>query len=143
MIFEQSMSSQKVPLLQAQNCAQFLEKLLLFSLGWWEWGGVVHPGKWPPRFGKIKETPPLVAGLQHTPEMGCVVHYVYIFRAAREKDMDSLKKNKLKIKSVEKTFSWTIGRNVGHPLFGLRWLTSVPPGHSSNLTRHEFKYIKS
>jgi len=91
-IFEQSVSLWTVPLLQTQKRARFPEKLLPFSLGWWEWGSVVHPSKWPPQFGKIKEPPSLVPRLQHTPEMGCEVHYMYIFRATQEKEMDSLKK---------------------------------------------------
>lgn len=42
---------------------------------------MVHPSKWPPQFGKIKEPPPLAPGLQHAPEMCGEVCKVYVFRA--------------------------------------------------------------
>lgn len=70
------MSLQKV-LLQTQKGAEFLEKLLHISSGWWEWGGVVCPGKWPPQLRGNKEPPPLIPGLQLTRDVLCGTLLVY------------------------------------------------------------------
>lgn len=49
----------------------------------------------------------------------------------------------IKLKSRKGTFSWAIKRNVGHPLLRSLRVTPAPAGHRANLTRHEFKYLKS